>query len=265
MAWAARTDYAGTMSGPMPPSLEDFRWRRYRRRRARGASGVVLGATIIAVGVLLLLDNLDIIPAVNLWNYWPVILIALGLARLTNTSSPSSLIWGGAMTAAGALLLLNNLDLLRFPVHLFWPLMVIAFGASMLFRAAEAHRYAGAPPGGAVYNGPNFSVWSVFGGVERRIETDDFQSAYISAVFGGVKLDLRRAQIKQGRAIIDVNAVFGGVEMMVPENWTVVVEATGVFGGIEDKTRPPQQVPGQVNPVLVVTGAAAFGGVSIAN
>jgi predicted membrane protein len=252
------------MSGP-PTPLQDFRSRRYRRRRARGASGVVLGAAIIAIGVLLLLDNLGIVPAVNLWDYWPVILIALGLARLTNTSSPSSLIWGGAITAAGALLLLNNLNLLHFPFHMLWPLLVIAFGASMLFRAAEAQRYVGAPQGGVECNGPSFSVWSVFGGVERRIETDDFQSAYISAVFGGVKLDLRRAQIKQGRAIIDVNAVFGGVEMMVPENWTVVLEATGVFGGIEDKTRPPQQVPGQPNPVLVVTGAAAFGGVSVAN
>jgi predicted membrane protein len=253
------------MSGPMPPSFEDYHWRRYRRRRARGASGVVLGATIIAIGVLLLLDNLGIMPPVNLGDYWPVILIAFGLARLTNTSSPSSLIWGGAITAAGALLLLNNLKLIYFPVHLFWPVLVIAFGASMLFRAAEAHRYVGTAPGGVACNGPSCNSWSVFGGVERRIETDDFQSAYISAIFGGVKLDLRRAQIKQGRAIIDVNAVFGGVEMMVPENWSVVVEATGVFGGIEDKTRPPQQTPGQPNPVLVVTGAAAFGGVSIAN
>ncbi len=253
------------MSGPTPPPFENFRWRGYRRRHACGASGVVLGAAVIAIGVLLLLDNLGIVPAQNLWDYWPVILIALGLARLTNSSSPSSLIWGGAITATGGLLLLNNLNLFRIPFHMLWPLLVIAFGASMLFRAAEAHRYVAGPPGAVACNGPTFSVWTVFGGVERRIETEDFQSAYVSAVFGGVKLDLRRARIQQGRAIVDVNAIFGGVEMLVPENWTVVVEATSVFGGIEDKTRPPQQVPGQPNPVLVVTGAAAFGGVTVAN
>lgn len=265
MARGAGRVYAETMSGPTPPPVQDFRWRRYRNRHNRGASGVILGAAIIAVGVLLLLDNLGIIQAQNLWDYWPVVLIVLGLARLTNSASASSLVWGGAITAAGALLLLNNLHLFPFSFHMLWPLLIIAFGASMLIRAAEAHRYIGAPPGGVTCNGPSFNVWSVFGGVERRIETDDFQAAYISAVFGGVKLDLRRAQIKQGRAIIDVNAAFGGVEMMVPENWSVVVEATGVFGGVEDKTRPPLQVPGQPNPVLVVTGAAVFGGVSVAN
>ncbi len=253
------------MSGPTPPQFEDFGWRQRRYRRHRGAPGLVLGASIIAIGVLLLLDNLGIVPTQNLWDYWPVFLIVAGLARLTNSSSPSSLIWGAAVTAAGSLLLLDNLHLFRFPFHLLWPVIVIAFGASMLFRATESQRFAAQPLPAGASCGPSLSVWSVFSGVERRVDSQDFQSGYVSAIFGGVKLDLRQARIQAGRATVEVNAMFGGIEIIVPETWNVVVEAHSVFGGIEDKTRPPR--PGEVNPpqVLVLTGGLVFGGVTIQN
>ena len=96
------------------------------------------------------------------------------------------------------------------------------------------------------------------------LETKDFRSADLLAVFGGIDLDLRPAFITQ-EAVIDANAIFGGIEIRVPQNWVVDLRGTGIFGGYEDKTIHPVSDPNVPAPRLVVTGSAIFGGVSISN
>ena len=78
-------------------------------------------------------------------------------------------------------------------------------------------------------------------------------------------MDLRAAQMPSGRAIIDINAIFGGCELIVPDGWRVTVQAVGLFGGVEDKTVSPRPVEGVVIPELIITGAAVFGGLTIRN
>jgi hypothetical protein len=80
-------------------------------------------------------------------------------------------------------------------------------------------------------------------------------------VMGGVHLDLRRASLR-GRAVLDTFAMWGGVELVVPEGWAVELQGTPILGGFEDKTRPPLD---DNAPRLVVRGVAVMGGVEIKN
>ena len=61
------------------------------------------------------------------------------------------------------------------------------------------------------------------------------------------------------------NALFGGVDIRVPDTWRVVLKGMGVFGAFEDKTVPPKTDPNVKTPELVITGAALFGGVKVDN
>ena len=36
--------------------------------------------------------------------------------------------------------------------------------------------------------------------------------------------------------MLELNAVFGGIEAKIPESWSVVVRGTGVFGAFQDST-----------------------------
>ena len=107
--------------------------------------------------------------------------------------------------------------------------------------------------------------YAIFSSVKRRIDEQDFKGGEVVAVFGEVKIDLRKAGIASGEAVIEVNAVFAGVDIRVPETWLVVLRGAGIFGAFEDKTIPPRTDPGVKPPTLVITGTAVFGATKVDN
>src|SRR5260370_35371603 len=91
--------------------MDADRWARKEERRMERmachrnrspASGVVVGGVIVAIGLILLLDNMGIIHAHDFWRYWPLGLVALGLARITE-GRPAAIIWGGFIPVIGGL------------------------------------------------------------------------------------------------------------------------------------------------------------------
>src|SRR5579872_6537600 len=62
--------------------------REYRRQGGGGLSGfhnpsggLLVGLILAGIGVILLLQNLSILPDQDLWEYWPVIFIVAGASR----------------------------------------------------------------------------------------------------------------------------------------------------------------------------------------
>jgi hypothetical protein len=212
----------------------------------------------------------------DVWRYWPVLLIVLGVSKILESHAPAGYVWGGVITLAGALLLLDNLDIVVFDFNLIWPLLLIAFGLSMLLRSMDRKRYLesatsapGTAPGSATGSGPiegsTCDAYAVFGGSKRRISTQDFRGGDAVAVFGGVEFDLRGAGMTVDQAVIDVNVVCGGLEVRVPDNWTIINRAVTIFGGVEDKTMQSKAEPNAKSPHLVITGSVVFGGISLRN
>ena len=68
-------------------------------------------------------------------------------------------------------------------------------------------------------------------------------------------------------AILDVNSIFGGCEIRVPETWTIVTEGQGIFGGYTDATRQTgvEDLNNPRKKTLLIRGAAIFGGVEVKN
>ncbi|PWU12258.1 MAG: hypothetical protein C5B51_00795 [Terriglobia bacterium] len=253
-------------------------WRYGHHRRTTGAWG---GGIILFLGVILLLDRLGILYARDIFQFWPMLLVAAGLAWLTRLDSLAGRVVGGLTLSAGLLLQANNLGYLRLRGEVFWPFVLIGIGILMLVKALEDRAH---PPGQtAEGEGTGWDRWesrardflghlgsrseatAVFSHVERKITAQDFESCKVEAVFAGVELDLRQAGMKGDEAFVEANAVFGGIEIRVPEDWQVIPRGAGVFGGFNDETRPPEPAPGAPAKRLIVKGAAVFGGVMITN
>jgi predicted membrane protein len=259
---------------PETPDVPGEPWRGRRHR----FGGSLVGLFVVLVGVLFLLRNLGVVYVEHLWAYWPVILIALGIARLVDSRRAHGRLWGGMVAAAGVLLLAANLG--RIPGNVWnyiWPVLIIWFGINMLIgrgprgRGWERRR----DPLGAGHNWSTGATGisnassdylrevAVFGGIRKRISSRNFQGGEVKAVFGGVELDLRPAMIAKDEIEIEADSVFGGVDITVPETWRVAVEGQGLFGGYEDKTHHSSTDQG--GPRVLITGSAVFGGVTVKN
>ena len=253
--------------GYLKPVAESASWAN---RRRPPAPGVIIAILIIGVGVLLFLDNFGLFHIYNVWRYWPVVLIAVGVSKLFDCRGAGGRLWAGMMIAAGVLFLLDALRIFHVGWHLIWPLALVGLGISMLMKSLERKTLADrcvTTSSGDASAVDTLREWVVFGGIKRRLDTPNFQGGEMVAVFGGIDVDLRRANIADTvkEVVIDANATFGGIEVKVPETWRVITRGFGIFGGYEDKTIPPRPQEGVTAPTVVVTGYAIFGGVAVQN
>jgi hypothetical protein len=89
-----------------------------------------------------------------------------------------------------------------------------------------------------------------------------FRGGKVDLWFGGGIIDLRDATLDPAGARLDVRAMFGGCQLVVPESWDVTTRVMGI-GGAGD-ARPKVDRPLDA-PHLTVEGTALFGGVGIAS
>jgi predicted membrane protein len=109
----------------------------------------------------------------------------------------------------------------------------------------------------------NFLKSCVFGNGKYIVTDTEFKGGSLQAVFGGIELDLRRAYLPEGETLLNVEAIFGGVELFVPDNWFLEVKIESVLGGIDDHRRILEVV--DTSHKLIIKGSAVFGGVEIRN
>lgn len=239
----------------------------YRRPDAGAAERLVPALVLIGIGLFFLLNNLHIFGFRELFQYWPALLVAFGMVKLVDSDETGGRVVGGFLVGAGGLLLASNLGYLDIRKRDMWPLFLIGIGLWMLFQRTVD--VSGAPPtlgaGKGTFTGNRLKEQAIFAGGKRQIVSQDFQGGKVEAVFGGYELDFRRAGIAADSAVLHIDAVFGGVEIKIPQHWNCEVRGTAVFGGFSDETLHPDPANFPNIRTLIVKGSAVFGGVEVKN
>jgi hypothetical protein len=106
------------------------------------------------------------------------------------------------------------------------------------------------------------TVYAIFGGVDRRGTWNVPRRWRVVAAFGGAQLDLREARFPTGVIDLEVKAIFGGVQIIVPPGLAVEVHGTAIMGGFQNVNRAPAH-PDPDAPLLRIHGLALMGGVEI--
>jgi predicted membrane protein len=224
--------------------------------------GLAFGLLILALGVILFLDRQGILNASDIFPFfWPVVLLVAGVLILTRSGAASGRAWGGILTAAGILLILDRLGYVYLSFQALWPLALIAVGLMLVWRTLEGTPASGTPE----RSGDVLNRFAAFGGGEVKSDAVNFRGGDVLAIFGGYQVDLRKAAIETGPAVLNANALFGGIEIKVPASWRVRVDGLPILGGYSDETEHPDVKDGQAVEDLLVRGFAMFGGVAVKN
>lgn len=211
------------------------------------------GILIFAGGVTFLLDRLELIDAWEVLYWWPVATLLGGVLSLLDRKFLTAFFW----FAIGTVFLLPKFGLPLMEWHditdLF-PLTITFAGVALILQAIRPvpKDVFGQTPAG-------FRAAALMAGNTRTVRTPAFLGGDVYAVMGGCDIDLRGAKIQGDEAVIDVLAFWGGIDIKVPREWTVVNRVTALLGGVSNMTEPGREGA----PRLVLRGAAIMGGVEV--
>jgi Domain of unknown function (DUF5668)/Cell wall-active antibiotics response 4TMS YvqF len=229
------------------------------RGSPRMSPQMLIGLFVIVAGLLMTFDNLGLVHAEEYIRFWPASLIGVGVLKLWHSREGVGGAFGGFLfLIAGTWLLLEQTAVVRLSFWDMWPTLLVFFGAFLVWQGLAGSARGPRPSGDA---NSMVTATAVLGAVMRGNNSPAFRGGSLTAVMGGCELDLRKAAI-DGEAVIDVFALWGGIEIRVPEDWTVESRIVPVLGGVDDKTRPPL---GATRHRLVLNGFVVMAGVEVKN
>lgn len=182
---------------------------------------IVLGALITIVGLLMLLNNLEITDVgigELIANGWPLIIVYFGLKSIR--ASFGSALAGGFLVLLGLILTAHNFNLVNIDLSwiwkIFWPVVVIMLGINFLTGPRSGGR----------------GTWAFMGGIEKTDGPWSLENGDYWAFMGGMKLDLRQASIPAGETYLTMTAFMGGMEIIIPPDLAVKFEGIAFMGGL---------------------------------
>ncbi|MDH5610284.1 MAG: cell wall-active antibiotics response protein [Cyclobacteriaceae bacterium] len=205
----------------------------------------ILGLFLIFIGVLFLLNNLDLLPRLPWWVFtWEMLLITIGLFNLiTGNRTPAIILIG-----IGSFFLIK--DAFYWNWRDYWPVILIIIGVAFIFRQKKTMN-------SNVLNENFFDALNIFGGGNQRIVSQKLEGGKVTCIFGGCEVDLRESRPVAG-ASIEVFTLFGGTELIVPSDWNVKIEVTSILGGFADKRKTTQA--SEHSPMVTIRGMTLLGG-----
>ena len=237
------------------------------------------GVILIVVGVILILERLNLIPEsmADMLISWQMLLIGIGVLSLIGGNRTAGII----LIVIGGTFMIPELITVPHEVRkIYWPLILVAIGIIILMRQRDHQRLnKGNDPiinvprndepksSNSSYNTDSFNTFDdfvIFGGREIFVTSQALAGGKATSIFGGIEFDLRKASLQSGGAVIDCVSVFGGCGFKIPMDWNVRNEVTTIFGAFTDK-RGDTYNDRYYDPskTLVIKGISMFGGIEV--
>lgn len=217
----------------------------------------IIGVVLVLAGLFLVLRNTGIFPDFidHVVFSWPMLLVTIGLVMTLGSTEKTA---GIIVMAVGGFFMIPRIFQETFHMYnMFWPSIFIIVG--IIFIVSRRKGWNSVSSKG-ITGDDYIDYVNVFSGGERQIVSENFKGGRISAVFGGLDLDLTKSKLAPGRNELEIACVFGGATIIVPDTWYVTIEVTPVLGGFSDTRKI---VPGRTvdsTSQLVIKGAVVFGG-----
>lgn len=223
------------------------------------AENVLWGIVLIILGLIVGGNTLGITDIDIFFDGWWTLFIIIPcfIGLFKDSDKTGSLI--GILIGIG--LLLGCQDIIRFDLiwKLAFPVILIVIGLSLIFKDVFGDKISSEIKKLNENNNSKNSYCATFGGQNVNFDEEKFTGADVTAIFGGVKLDLKNAIIDQD-VVINASAIFGGIDIYVPKNVKVKTKSVPIFGGVNNKANIS---PDEKSHTIYINGTAIFGGIEI--
>ncbi|MGN0107302.1 MAG: LiaF transmembrane domain-containing protein [Hominilimicola sp.] len=222
-------------------------------------SNILWGIVLIALGVIFGLKVLGIIDMDIFFDGWWTLFIIVPciVGLFTDHDKTGSII--GILVGVALLLACQGL----FDFGIIWkliaPVIIVLIGIKLILKGTRHNQSVRLLQEMNESGVPLRQCCAVFSGQNVDYTGEVFDGAELTAVFGGIKCDLRNAVIEKD-AVINVCCVFGGVDLFIPSNVNIKVCANSIFGGISDEKHRNSE---NNTVTLYINGTCLFGGVDI--
>lgn len=220
-------------------------------------NSIIWGIALLAVSAVLILNAFEI-TSIDIFfdGWWTLFIIVPSFIGLFNGHDKTANIIG---LLIGVFLLLACQNIIDFDImwKLIVPVIIAVIGIKMIFGGIGRNS-------GFIKrieaNGDDIKTgFAAFSDQDIRFDNEIFKGAELTAVFGGIKLDLRNA-VFEGDTVINACCIFGGADIFLPDNVNLKVNSNSLFGGIDNKKH--QNSNGNQYTVYL-NGTCIFGGVDV--
>ena len=200
---------------------------------------LIIGIFLVIIGVITF-GNQNNFWDINIFfkGWWTLFLIIPSIIIILK----KDFVTGISGLIIGVIMLLSVNNIIEFVS--IWPIFIVIIGLSLIFGNNKKKETKSKNKYIAIFSG------------SEDIVNDNFKGTDITAVFGGVDLNLKKSEITE-----DVNisclCLFGGIDIIVPDNVVVKVKGFPIFGCIENKVNV---IEGKV---VFINATCLFGGITI--
>lgn len=224
----------------------------------KNISRAIWGIILIILGFIIAVNSLGI-ARIDIFfkGWWTLFIIVPSLISIIDGNNKKDSFIG---LIIGIALLLAAQGFISFGMilKLIFPFILIVIGISVLYDGLFEKEIR--EKVNSVKSDEIDYITAVFSEEKRTIDYK-FKSANVEAIFGSVKVDLTDAQLSS-ETTLKMNAIFGGVTLVVPENVKVKIKSTNIFGGVEKKDTESSKKK-SAEKTIFIESFTMFGGITI--
>ena len=218
---------------------------------------VLWGIILVVLGVIIGTNSLGLTNIDLLFDGWWTLFIIVPcfIGLFTNSEKTGNII--GILIGVALFLGIN--DIIDFDKiwTLLLPLVIVVLGLSLIFKDTFNSKVSKEIKKINKENNKDNDYFTAFSGQNIDLNNEDFKGADLTAIFGGLKLDLRKANIDKD-VVINASSIFGGIDILIPNDVNVKVKSTSLFGGVTNKKSNNDN-----QKTIYINALCMFGGVEI--
>lgn len=219
-------------------------------------TSILWGIVLIVLGLIFGLNALGITD-INIFfrGWWTLIIIIPSLIGVIKDSRKlGNYIW--LLIGVALLLIAQGILDIRNVRKLIFPTILVIMGITLILKDTLGKKLNDKIK--ELNKDNKEEYYATFSSQNLTFIGEQFNGATLNAIFGGIDLNLREANITQDQ-VINATSVFGGIDIIVPNNVNVKVKSNSIFGGVSNKA-----VDNKENvPTIYVKAFCLFGGVEV--